>query len=1203
MKHTFCLLFVLVAASAEAQSAGPTNLAHSATATASEDYQGMMPAQAVDGSRGSRWSAIPGHNQGVWFQLNWPRPVRVGEVVIRQYDRFVMELDVQTWENATASWRTIRHFGRAGIRLPRTVVCAFAPLDTRRIRICNITNGPSFTEVEVYEQSAPPVIRAASDLQGRFIGIVTDRWGGSPQAGSNVTISGRSRGRAWSCSAATDEHGMFGAPMPVGLTGDVRFETTGPDVPGASAQLLLNSADFQFGLTPKSASDMSIRLDGRWKFMPDPPSGFQIPGFDDRAWPSIEVPSHWEMKGFRPRTGVGGYRRWFSPPSGAGRIKVRFEGVYSGAEVWINGRLVARHEGGATPFEADITEVASGTRNLLAVRAVEHTVTSDSLDKMSQYADFSLGGIMRSVRLFRVPAVHAAAYTQSTRFERGYRDAVVSGTVCVVNEASVPFQGSVTVRLRGASERASVGEMVSGRQSIAISAWSRAEQSFSFKVADARKWEAEHPRLCELQIEIRHNGRVVDRLDQKIGLRQTEINGPFILINGVPVKFRGTCHHDTHPTMGRAVTPELTRRDLMLMKEANLNAVRTSHYPPIPELLDIADELGLYVEDEASFCWVGVSDDLANTPRILQLTAELLARDRNHPSVFMWSLCNESQFGFGFERSHEWVNRTDPSRPTGAATSAWTEIATLHNPISITRIDENEKLDKPLLFDESLCIFQGIFGDVAEMWVDPGIRDYYAVPLAGVYDRFMRSRATRGSMIWCWADDIFCVPNRGLEYGRETARSHFLETAYVLPGRGLVGDAPWGVVDGWRRKKPEFWITKKLHSPVKVPETCLQVPRTGEPIVVSVRNEYDFTNLAELSITWRLGQETGPAPASVPPQSAGDIRIVPHQRIMAGEVLELRFTDRAGQVVDEYRLSFGRRNPQDPKVRYARPEPLRLFEESMLAGDSIHIAGGDFELAFDKSTGFLRRCVAFGCPLLLDLPALHILPSNSPLSPLPNRPSWRLRKLETSREGESIRVKIEGIYDDFEGGCDLLITPAGEVSMHSRFKYTGNDIWAREVGISASVPRDCGQLEWERDADWSVYPSDHIGRPYGSALAFAPHANEVPPGCSWSLDNSPLGTNDFRSTKRKIRWAALGSPNSAALLVRSDGGQSVRAMVETDRISLHINDWFGGTNAGWWEWESNYGKGRLIRKGDVIASTVRLQLVCRSPQRTAANKR
>ena len=1169
------------------------NLAREARADASESYQGLTPGQAADGDPATRWSGIPGHTSGVWFELDWAKPVRLAEVVIEQFGAYAAELDVRVWDAAESDWRTVRHLGLPGAKLPRVVVVEFPVQETTRLRLADITNGPSFNEVEVYQEPQPRLVsvQAASDLNGNILGVVTDQWGSSPVAGARLAVRGRGPRGDWQASASTDEKGLFTIPMPLGLSGAVEARVSGPATPKKNAPAIFrwDAGDFQFGLTPRSFGAEVTALDGDWRFIPDPPLGFWTPEFDDGEWSAIPVPSHWEMKGFRSLAGVGGYRRWFSPPPGAGRLKLRFEGVYSGAEVWVNGRRLAYHEGGATPFELDITDATQPGRNLLAVRVSEHTRTSDLLDKMSQYADFPLAGIMRRVYLFRVPDAHIGALALTTRLEPDSRDAVLAGRIAVLNEADAALRDAV-LRFRLTGEDGENVPFEATPVPVSAGAWERAEAGFSLRASAPREWNAEHPILYRLMIELEAAGRAVQTLDTRVGFRQTRVSGSEILINGRPVKFRGTCHHDTHPLLGRAVTPELARLDLRLMKEANLNAVRTSHYPPIPELLDAADEIGIYVEDEAPFCWVGVADDLNFTPRIMQLTAELVTRDRNHPSVFMWSLCNESEFGAGFARSHEWVRAADPDRPTGAATSAWLEIATLHNPIAISRIQENEKLDKPLLFDESLCIFQGIFGDVAEMWVDPGVRDYYVVPLPAIYDRFMKSRVTQGSFIWCWADDIFCIPNRGLEYGRGVTRSHFLTEQYGVAGKGLAGDAPWGVVDGWRRPKPEFWITKKLHSPVKILETPLPLPPPGTALRVPVENQYDFTDLSELKIGWKIGGERGEIRADVPPRSSGEIAVPVGRAPEPGEVLELTFLHPNGLLVDAYRLPIGKESEPGPPVRFAAPGPLVLRQEDRLAGIATHVIGREFELAFDHESGRLRRGVAFGAPLVLELPTLHVLPTASPLAPLPERLSWKLGALKAKPEGENVSVAIAGSYDRFEGGYEILITPAGEITVRSDFVYTGDDLWARETGLRLSVPKTADQLAWQRRAEWCVYPPDHIGRPAGSARAVAPHSAELPPTWAWAQDNSPMGTNDFRGTKRNILWVALGYPGGPAVLVLSDRTQQARAQLETDRLSLHVNGWYGGTNAGWQEWEHNYGKGRLLKKGDHIQETVRLRL-------------
>jgi hypothetical protein len=877
--------------------------------------------------------------------------------------------------------------------------------------------------------------------------------------------------------------------------------------------------------------------------------------------------------------------------------------VYSGAEVWVNGQLVAIHEGGATPFEVDVTEAATRKENLLAVRVKEHTTASDQLDHMSHYADFPLAGIMRPVYLFRVPEVHLGAVEIFTVFEKDYRDATLHVRTVVWNESATAFRDKLHLTLLSPVHGQ---ELVAGTTAeVNVGPWQRAAVETSLPVKSPRTWTAEQPSLYGLCLSLGEGDVVAGGSGLKpfnlpksliglpVGFRQTEVRGAEILVNGKPIKLRGTCHHDSHPLLGRAVTAELQRQDVALMKEANLNAVRTSHYPPLPELLDAADELGLYVEDEAPFCWAAVTDDLRNTPRVIQLTAELLARDRNHPSVTFWSLCNESQFGYGFERSHEWVRAADPSRPTSAATSAWLEIATLHNPLAIARINENEKLQKPLIFDESLCIFQGIFNDVAEMWVDPGIRDYYTEPLPAVYDRFMKSKATQGSMIWCWADDIFCVPGRGYEYGRGTTRSHFLEDAYRVPGRGLTGDAPWGVVDGWRRKKPEFWIAKKLHSPVKLKESPLALPRPGEPLRVAVENQYDFRNLSELKVRWSLGADKGLARADVPPRSAGVVELRSGRQPRDGEMLAIQFEDSDGRLVDAYRLPLGHEPLHAADCEKCASGPLSVHEEDVLAGPCATVAGKDFQLAWDRGSGMLRRGVAQGRPLLLELPVLHLLRSDKPLQPLPDPLGWRLEKLDVKQAGENVHVTVRGGYRDFRGGYEVEVTPAGQITVASSFQYSGEDFHAREIGLRFSVPRDCEVLEWDRRAAWNVYPSDHIGRPRGTARAFSAHIRAVPPAWPWSEDDSPLGSNDFRSTKRNIFWAAIHYAAGPGAVVESDGRQHLRAAVESDRISLHVCDFYGGTNVGWWEWTLNYGRGQVVRKGDRLTSTTRLRIAPR----------
>jgi hypothetical protein len=419
-----------------------------------------------------------------------------------------------------------------------------------------------------------------------------------------------------------------------------------------------------------------------------------------------------------------------------------------------------------------------------------------------------------------------------------------------------------------------------------------------------------------------------------------------------------------------------------------------------------------------------------------------------------------------------------------------------------------------------------------------------------------------------------------------------------MPKRGLVGDAPWGVVDGWRRKKPEFWTTKKVHSPVKVKEGPLPLPAAGEPIVVPVENQYDFTDLSELAIQWDLGSEQGVTRAALPPHAAGQFAIRTSRPPQAGERLRLEFVDASGRTVDAYRLPLGTTQPPQPLFRPPPSGPLRVREENLLAGRATRVVGSGFELAFDQSTGRLRRGVSFGEALLLDWPELHLVPGGAPFSPLPAVASWRLRDLRVKPDGQNVRVEIVGSYDHFEGQYHLVVTPTGELTVHASFKYSGEKLVVRELGLAFPAPRECDQLGWERRGEWSVYPTDDIGRLAGQTRAFAVHSDHLPPTWPWAEDNSPLGCNDFRSTKRHIYWASIGYPAGPGVWVKSDGNQHVRATVEADRISLCVNDWYGGTHSRF-EWTSNYGEGRSISPAELLECTVRLQLAQAATARQA----
>jgi beta-galactosidase len=1170
----------------------PGNLALRAKAAGSGGARGEGPVGSLeggarcvnDGDLDTSWGYTRNVPANAWLTLAWPAPITFRQVLVRQnLDQDLSQLELQVRQRE--GWRTVKRLGDGGVSLPKLILFDIQPETTEAIRLTGFKGTPNFYEVEVYEGPNPPVINLAGDAAGRIIGIVSDAFGAGPKIGAAVTVYGRAAHRPWQVQMRTDEHGMFTTDAPTGLSGWLRVKA---QVGADHIERELNVTDLSLHLTPADDLEKSIDLNGIWKFATDPPDGFYRPDFDDAAWPTIQTPSHWVMHGFHSAEGVGGYRRQFHIPAAwAGRrIKIRFEGVYSGAEVWLNGVRVGWHEGGFTPFEVNAAEAARNGPNLLALRVVE-TTHSSSLDNMSFYADFPLAGIFRKAYAFAVPVIHIERLHVATHFDKDYQDAVLKIDLRVVNESEEKARSAeVRWELRSSSG-ASVSAAFEDLR-FDLPAWSCMEKTIEVPVPRPLHWEAEHPHLYTLAASLYLNGKKVEQVSRQIGFRQVDIQGTRVLINGTPVKFRGTCHHDSHPVLGRAVTPEVTRQDLELIKEANLDALRTSHYPAVEEVYDYADEMGIYIEAEAPFCWVQQSHDWRLVPLVIQHTAELLERDRNHPSVIWWSLCNESSWGPVFERSHEYVRRADPSRPISAAATKDLDLATRHNPITLQRMQQAESMKMPVVWDESLCIFQGIFRDGPELCRDPGDRDYYIVPLIPIWDALLASKVIQGSMIWAWSDDIFQVPQRASEFGRHQTRVHDVDRVYSVPGNGVVGDAPWGVVDGWRRKKPEFWHIKKLHSPVKVKSLVISPPSHGSPLRVQVHNRYEFTNLAELRTKWELGDEHGEIRPRIAPQQTGEIQIRVRQRVVPGDNLKIRFLDPTGRLVDEERIQI--ESCSKPSFPARAATPLEVCEEKLLEGNLVTIRGESFEIAFERDGSAIRRFLVDGRMLLYETLLPHIL-STDPVQPeMPSPWSWQpVKPTVMARKGSEILVKTVIRYREVEGSLVYRIAPAGDVFAIYDLQYLGPELHAREIGLRFGVPPWMDTLHWLRNGEWSTYPSEHIGRNEGEVRAYSEVKSQVPPKGSFSQDNSAMGTNDFRSVKRHFTHASFISPEGYGLSVVSDGTQHMRATVKPDHIAVHVCDWYGGTASRAEEWYLNYGKGRLLKAGDTLKGVLHLK--------------
>jgi beta-galactosidase len=372
-------------------------------------------------------------------------------------------------------------------------------------------------------------------------------------------------------------------------------------------------------------------------------------------------------------------------------------------------------------------------------------------------------------------------------------------------------------------------------------------------VQPAKSWDAEHPNLYTLQISLVVDGQSAESLERKIGFRTIRRDGNRLLVNGRPVKLRGVCRHSIHPIHGRAVPTEFDEMDAALFRAANINFVRTSHYPPSEQFLEACDRHGIYVEEESAVCWSdeenGPSSNPEFTSRFISQFQEMVERDRDHASVLFWSLGNESQWGTNFAAERRFAAEHDPSRPVifsypdnvPLETSAY-DIYSRHY------ADVNADLSSstyPLLNDEFAHIS---CYNLDTLRRDPGIAtsgERASVVLA-------RSFSLRKA---AWAD----------RSGPASTKSSSCRIA-------RKGYGPWGIIDGWRRPKPEYWLTAKAYSPIRIEDRPLPAPPRGSRLSIPITNAFDHTNLNEIEIRWAAGSDSGrlsscrssPAPFRLP---------------------------------------------------------------------------------------------------------------------------------------------------------------------------------------------------------------------------------------------------------------------------------------------------------------------------------------------------
>ncbi len=763
-------------------------------------------------------------------------------------------------------------------------------------------------------------------------------------------------------------------------TGFGRLTSRSPLVPFPDAE--------SAAMGDRERSPWHVSLDGDWRFAlfdhPDAiPQGVERADFDDAAWTSLEVPGNWTVQGFdRPHytnvqmpfperppkvpeenpTGV--YRRRFSLPKGLAnrRVVLHFGGAESVLYVWVNGEPIGYAKDSRLASEFDVTRALVPGENLVVAVVVRWSDASFIEDQDHWW----MAGLHREVRLYATGHTWLADLRVQADYDPDDGRGRLSVAALLGASEGDADGWSVEAMLYDPKGRPALREPLRGqvRHRGNPYLFTGDRVPLLAELPRVQPWSAESPALYRLVVSLRDpEGRCGEAVSERVGFRRVEVADRELRINGRAVLIKGVNRHDHDEVHGKAVSREAMRADLVLMKQFNFNAVRTAHYPNDPHLLDLCDELGLYVIDEANVeshaHLRSLSDDPRYLPPLLDRVERMVRRDENHACVIAWSLGNESGHGAAHGAMAGFVRRYDPSRPIhyegalefGLSPARLTTdlVCPMYAPIdAIVKWARETKDDRPLI----LCEYSHAMGNSNGT-------------LAEYFEAFERHRGLQGGFIWDWMDQGLKVEEAdgttwwayGGDFGDEPNDENFNINGLVWPDR---------------TPHPAMWEFKKLAQPIRVIARDLRRGR------IRVKSALDFVDTSflrgryELKVDGRVVQRGRLPRLVIAPGEHADVSLpIRRPPLSRGEEvhLDVRFETARdldwaprGHVVasEQLEVPWQARGPRDRRQK--APAPLEVEQ----GADVVRVAGDGFGFAFDAETGVLSHAMRGAVSLLAE---------------------------------------------------------------------------------------------------------------------------------------------------------------------------------------------------------------------------------------------
>ncbi len=912
-----------------------------------------------------------------------------------------------------------------------------------------------------------------------------------------------------------------------------------------------------------TASPYYQLLNGKWKFhwvekIADVPADFYKENYDASKWVDMPVPGNWEFNGFgipmyvnigygfpinpphinKEDSPTGAYRTTFDIPDNwdGRKVFLHFEGGTNSMYVWINGQKVGYTENAKSPAEFDISKYLRKGKNTLACQ-VQKFSDGSYLEDQDMWR---LGGINRNVYLYSTAETRILDFFAHPNLDKNYKNGELTVDVTLKNYTDAARPQQVELAVIDAAGK----KVFAKSQKIVIAANETSNLTFSGKISNPSKWTAETPNLYTMLITLKdEKGNVVESTSHKIGFRKVEIVDGQVFINGKKIYFKGVNLHEFNANTGQVVTRKEMIRNLQLMKELNINAVRTSHYPQQPLWYKLCDEYGMYLVDEANLESHGLGygpSNVSNFPEWREAHMDrmirLVERDKNHPSVIFWSLGNEASNGKAFFDMYDWAKARDNSRPVQyeqAAKNRNTDIiCPMYPSWESMKKDAATDLGRPFIMCEYAHAMGNSMGNFQEYW-----------------DIMRSSKNMQGGFIWEWY-------NHGYPTHDEQGRFYW---AYGgdLKGYNKQNDGNFcmdGIISPDQNYLPHTHIVKKVY------QNILFKAKELNSGVITVINDFKFTDLTNKNYTykWQLlkngeKEAEGTFDILIPASGQKDIKLnIPQLKIEAGaeyflQVFAYSKEDTplipAGFEVAKEEFAMSVNNYFVPKDRSGKVE-VKMEDNKVTLSSGLL----SYEFATKDTHRGLMSMKSEGANVFNELPRLNFwrAPTDNDFGA-----SFQYKSALWAAAGQNIAYKHMGVeekegnvsvkYECTPNGIEAqviltyTVNKDGSLTIDAQYKAQSDRLpeMAR-FGMMMTLPKDYNDFAWYGRGPWENY----IDRNTDTFMGIY----------NGKVDEQafPYFRPQETGNKTDVRWLTLKSKSGKGILI--EGSQPLSVTATNNRV-------------------------------------------------------